>query len=139
MIDRIDVAKLSKYQVFIHNDLKIVEIKYPSLNPNINLPQVILEAFQGLTEPWTFDLIADMSEFDGFVPWDQLEKFADTWSEAVQRKDDGRGVAIVSVNPLIFERMDGYLELWPGREFKIVSTATEARKWLLGRPGEAAD
>ncbi|MDC7684424.1 hypothetical protein PQU92_14145 [Asticcacaulis sp. BYS171W] len=133
MIDRLDVAELSKYQVYVDHDHHVVEIRYPSLNPNINLPNVILETFQGLSEPWNYDLIADMSEFDGFVPWEQLESFADIWMEAVERKDDGRGVAIVSINPLIFERMDGYQELWPGREFKIVQTAAEARAWLLAR------
>lgn len=137
MIDRLDVAELSKYQVYVDHDHHIVEIRYPSLNPNINLPKVILEVFQGLPEPWTYDLIADMSDFDGFVPWEQLETFADTWVEAVNRKDDGRAVAIVSVNPLIFERMDGYQELWPGREFRIVCSAAEARDWLLTRSPHA--
>lgn len=133
MTERLDVSKLTKHEVAVDHIHKIVQLRFPNLNPNINVPQIILENFQALEEPWDYDLLSDMSEFDGFVPWEHLEAFADTWAALVQRKDDGRGVAIFSVNPLIHERLDGYQELWPGREFRIVTSLEAGREWLIDR------
>ena len=129
----LDVAKLTKYEVDVDHVNKIVQLSWPNLNPKINVPQIILDTFRGLPAPWDYDLLSDMSEFEGFVQWEHLESFAVTWADLIQRKDDGRGVAIVSLEPLIHERMAGYKELWPGREFKIVQSTTEGREWLIQR------
>lgn len=133
MNQHLDVDKLTKYSVDVDHTNKIVQLSWPNLNPSINVPQIILENFRALATPWEYDLLSDMSEFDGFVQWEHLEAFAVTWAELIQRKDDGRGVAIVSLEPLIHERMTGYKELWPGREFKIVPSAAAGRDWLIQR------
>ena len=133
MSERLDVSKLTRHEVALDHVNKIVQLRFPNLNPNINVPKIILENFQALDAPWDYDLLSDMSEFDGFVPWEHLEDFADTWAALIKGKDRGRGVAIYSINPLIHERLDGYQELWPGREFKIVTSLSAGRDWLIQR------
>lgn len=133
MDQRLDIAKLTKTEVHVDHSEKIVQFRFPNLNVNINVPKIILETFQALDKPWEYDLLSDMSEFDGLVNWEHLEEFADTWAGLIERKDDGRAVAIVSVHPLIHERLDGYQELWPGREFRIVNNLPAGRNWLLQR------
>ena len=133
MEQRLDIARLTKTQVQVDHSNRIVQFRFPNLNLNINVPKIILENFQALDKPWEYDLLSDMSEFDGLVNWEHLEDFADTRAALIQRKDDGRGVAIVSVDPLIHERLDGYQELWPGREFRIVDSLAAGRDWLIER------
>jgi hypothetical protein len=138
MTQPFDVIQLTKHEVKVDHDNHIVQIRFPKLNPNIDLPKIMLATFLSLDEPWAYDLLADLSQFDGFVPWEQLEAFADEWNARINQKDTGRAVAIVSHDSLIFERFDGYLELWPSREFKIVGSLQEGRAWLLARKFTAA-
>lgn len=133
-----DVNQLTHYEVDLDHGNKVVQIRFPKLNPNIDLPKIMLSTFLSLDEPWAYDLLADLSQFDGFVPWEQLEAFADEWNALIKQQDAGRGVAIVSHDSLIFERFDGYLELWPSREFKIVGSLVEGRTWLQERKFAAA-
>ncbi|ADU15412.1 hypothetical protein [Asticcacaulis excentricus] len=133
MADWVDIEMLNSFHVDVNKQKKIITFVYPLQNIKIDVPQIILSSFLQQVEPWTFDLLTDMSGFEGFVPWPQLEEMADIWSHSVGVKDAGRAVAIVSQQNLIHERLDGYQELWPNREFKIFHTVDEASEWLLNR------
>jgi hypothetical protein len=90
----------------------------------------MIDQLKQIDRPWDFDSIVDMRRHEGTVTAGEIEDLARRWQMLAQGRDQGRLIAIVSEDPLVFARLPISRAAFANRVVECFALMEEAMSWI---------
>ena len=113
-------------------DSQTLVVTYPVVDGDIPVVEQVLQRLHDDEAPWDWHLLFDLSAFEGYETFAQLESFASGWRHLLAGNGDGRRIAVASADPLIAARFRTgcYQTLFRGHDCALFETPAEAARWI---------